>query len=672
MPLITCPDCLKQISDRVEACPFCGCPAKFFSASKESVIVPIPTSFIDVNKSDTEEIIDRKTVEPEEVISFSFGNSQVTYPIGTEKIAKLYGKYVYYAYEFSDKYFEEYASAGSMYSVLTDLADNVIMDIKLVVDEACKDLYSFGIKITRADFIKEYEIDFPSEINTLYNQYDSVQQEKQEISYKREVEKASRGRWQGGGFGMKGAIKGAMNAAVLNAGSGLLYSIGDGITKSSDKRYIDNKLIAIYNSKDNQNIFAQGVYCCFSYILEGIKDEMADADLIDIDIFSSYSEIKSTYETTIKYEKDREKLLAGMVQCFSCVPDRVQYYEPVINELFELDSDIESFLDFWGMYELYEFLEDKYAQNILADIENPFVRNIADVGIEIQEKPIECENGIAVVGRLVKGEVYAGEPIVLLNNGFCAGIITVISSIKEGNTECSWAKIGKRYEFILPIKQTSLLEEGLMLVDSSSFEKVEADLYARYYKGGNEIIWGFDDYCLSKGEHILFYFDENDKYTSCRGVDFSYDATRVMNVYGNVKEQIYDENNDVTLLCAKKYNWESALKALNSASFYLSYSFGDHYVLRYYFDDERNVLLAVYMKNVDTSKETDKRGVEQVTTKVQLQIECQKCGKVLKSNTKFCNFCGEPNPLYMKECPACGKQIKIDAKFCNFCGEQFA
>lgn len=70
-------------------------------------------------------------------------------------------------------------------------------------------------------------------------------------------------------------------------------------------------------------------------------------------------------------------------------------------------------------------------------------------------------------------------------------------------------------------------------------------------------------------------------------------------------------------------------------------------------------------------KETDKGELEPVTTKIQMQIECQKCGKVLKSNTKFCNFCGEPNLLYLKKCPICGKQIKSDAKFCNFCGEPF-
>ena len=94
-------------------------------------------------------------------------------------------------------------------------------------------------------------------------------------------------------------------------------------------------------------------------------------------------------------------------------------------------------------------------------------------------------------------------------------------------------------------------------------------------------------------------------------------------------------------------------------------------MLRYYFDDKREMLLAVYRKDIDTSKEADKVELEPEVTQIQLQIECIKCGKLFKSTAKFCSYCGEPNPLFMKECPVCGRQIKRDAKFCNFCGEKF-
>ena len=668
MPLISCPDCKKQMSDRVEACPFCGCPAKFFPTLQEDVDASSHQPEIEEINKKTE--MKNTEDETEEKIVFSFGSFKVEYPKSTEKIAKLYGKYVAVSNEFYDKYYSMYASAGSMNCVLTDLTQKVIQDVQQTVDEACEDLYILGIKITKESFIKKYRINFKSEISDLYDQYDNIQQEKEEISYKREVEKASRGRWQGGGFGMKGAIKGAVNAAVLNAGSDVLHSIGDGITKRGDTRYINGKLIQLYHSSENQNVFANGVYRCIDNILEGIKKEMAEADIIDICIFGNYGEINSNYKTIVKYEKNRSKLFEGMIQCFSHVPEIVRYYEPVINELFELDTDIESFLKFWGLSSLYESLKSKYEEKIIQDIKNPFVRNIADIGIEILDKPSIGNNGVVVNGRVVKGRVHVGDLIVFLNNGCNVGFSAMISSIQEGDKECSLTKIGREYKFMLPAENTVKFENCSMLVDGSCFKKSEADLYARYYKDGKEIVWGFDEYCAEKGDHILFCFDAADKYVSCRGVDFSYNATRVIGVYGNANEQIYDGNNDVTLLCARKYNWESVLTVLGSAAFSISYSLGEQYILRYYFNDKQAMLLAVYMKNVDTSKEANRVELKPEFTQIPLQMECKKCGKLFKSTAKFCSYCGEPNPLFMKECPVCGRQIKWDAKFCNFCGEK--
>lgn len=669
MPLIICPDCSKQISDRVEACPFCGCPSKYFSTPQGLIDSLISDQSITEENKTNSEINNNDTENNQkELISFSFGNNQINYPKSTKKIAKLYGKYVAYSNEFHKKYYNRYASAGSMYLVLTDLVKDVTEDIYRVVDEACKDLYSVGIKITRADFIEENDIDFRSEISDLYNQYNSIQDEKKEIEYQRQVEKASRGRWQGGGFGMKGAIKGAVNAAVLNAGSGLIHSIGDGITKSGDTRYINNKLNKIYSSKENQQYFAGAVYDTFDFILECIKDEMANEDVIDIDIFGSYSEVNSNYETIVKYEKNREKLLTGMVQCFSCIPEMICYYKPVLNELFELDSDLESFLDFWGLSDIYQLLERDYKKRIIDGISNPFVRNIADIGIEVIEDSIKRENDILLIGKMLKGKVQVGDQVVLLNEGFRAGIATDLVSILEHGEKCSVIRTGNKYELILSTKQVSLFSKGTLLVDGNSFKKIESDLYARYYKNGKEIIWGFDEFCSNIRKSAIFNFNVEDRYMSCRGIDFSCDPTKVMDAYGKCKEQAFNENNDVPLQIAKDNDWNDTIKALNAASFSLSYSLGEHYIIRYYFDKEKEMLLAVYMKDIDLSGEDII--IESKTTEIKKQFECPKCGKLLKGDVKFCNFCGEPNPSYRKICSKCGKPIKTDAKFCNYCGEQ--
>ena len=57
---------------------------------------------------------------------------------------------------------------------------------------------------------------------------DVIDQEKSEQEY-RQLRKECRNRWEGGGFGLEGAIKGAVTAGALNLASGTMHSIFNGI-----------------------------------------------------------------------------------------------------------------------------------------------------------------------------------------------------------------------------------------------------------------------------------------------------------------------------------------------------------------------------------------------------------------------------------------------------------
>lgn len=53
-------------------------------------------------------------------------------------------------------------------------------------------------------------------------------------------------------------------------------------------------------------------------------------------------------------------------------------------------------------------------------------------------------------------------------------------------------------------------------------------------------------------------------------------------------------------------------------------------------------------------------------------MKCDKCGKDIPDNAKFCRFCGTEAkiPVRTKACHSCGKTIYEDAKFCRYCGAQ--
>ena len=58
------------------------------------------------------------------------------------------------------------------------------------------------------------------------------------LSYQKQVQRASRSHWAGGGFGFKGAIKGAMMAGMMNAGTGIFRGIGDSFADARDARRV--------------------------------------------------------------------------------------------------------------------------------------------------------------------------------------------------------------------------------------------------------------------------------------------------------------------------------------------------------------------------------------------------------------------------------------------------
>ena len=52
MGLVKCPDCKKMVSERVEVCPFCGCPKEFFE--KEEIETTEETKAPQVNDEQKE------------------------------------------------------------------------------------------------------------------------------------------------------------------------------------------------------------------------------------------------------------------------------------------------------------------------------------------------------------------------------------------------------------------------------------------------------------------------------------------------------------------------------------------------------------------------------------------------------------------------------------------
>ena len=84
----------------------------------------------------------------------------------------------------------------------------------------------------------------------LKNRFDEINLQNQKEQAYRDYRKASRGKWVGGGFGVKGALKGAATAAVLNGITGTAHSIGNAVGNAYSNYKADQKLQKLFGQNN--------------------------------------------------------------------------------------------------------------------------------------------------------------------------------------------------------------------------------------------------------------------------------------------------------------------------------------------------------------------------------------------------------------------------------------
>lgn len=99
-------------------------------------------------------------------------------------------------------------------STFDDVYEKFLFECIKYLDEsfeiAIKLLLEAGIyEYNKEMFVCEFQIEesFISDVNILIEQYDILQNQMRDIALARNIQRSSRSRWQGGGFGLGGAIK---------------------------------------------------------------------------------------------------------------------------------------------------------------------------------------------------------------------------------------------------------------------------------------------------------------------------------------------------------------------------------------------------------------------------------------------------------------------------------
>lgn len=142
-------------------------------------------------------------------------------------------------------------------------------------------LLKFGIDTYDEERISDLcrdQLELEARVPAFIDGLDIIEKRATELNINLAYAKANRSHWIGGGFGMQGAIKGAVQAGALNLAGGVFHSIGDAVTKSINNSTIREMEEKLFNHPEINiaNEFYEAVYGACKVIVENVVSIIKD------------------------------------------------------------------------------------------------------------------------------------------------------------------------------------------------------------------------------------------------------------------------------------------------------------------------------------------------------------------------------------------------------------
>jgi hypothetical protein len=668
MALVKCPDCEKMVSSRVDKCPFCGCPASFF----EKVETQKENNHEEPKKEEPKKIEKVESVDPikvseDEILAqFTILGETITYP----KWAKRYISFAKLHNTIAGRGMRElkqrYKDAKDIDKVLDEVVPLAVRTIDAVAKENVEILYKSNIYISENEFKRKYNIDLQVYITDMIDAYDAIINDANKIQQEREYERSGRSRWQGGGFGIKGAIKGAVKAGALNAVTGAGRAIGDSFVDNSDKANVQKAKKNIYEDEFYLDEFLMGFRRCIAQADEGLAEELVAKGRFKrfpvgseeccnaLDIFFS----------AMQYEKDQSNLARKALEAIHIYPLNSVFYQKVWVEAATSENDdfeeLLRLMSFWNLNEDFKelFAELPKRQKVETYLkENPDAKKIdfSNYSPETYKELKKIRRDL--IQTLGNKEFPSISPFCLSLNSYfkkcldrlgCLDSIDVLEDVNEKTTV---------EEFIEQIHMEKLELPGLLegiWVKGDNKGIPEEKLRSKWGLPTNDVIYMYQN----KAIFGTAFGGKGFVLTNSVLCDLEPKVIVNLNKIAGIwyddqakKIHIADNNNEVSIdVSDEKIASRSFLYICieEFAKRYADLSPEDKHM----FEVEKSLnkmrnIISRYAKENDIEDADalleeflEKRGLIKRTSKL---IYCPYCGKMIERTANFCNFCGAKN-----------------------------
>ncbi len=641
MALLICPECRKEVSDKAEKCPHCGCP-------KEIILDSYEIAKTEEGKQGKEKLeqedIEKKRVENEYIV-FPMAEYMLRFSTELEQYILLRRIYEYTARRLRAKVYDYYEKS-SFRQIIENVPKMIETGLSSVIDVSMEMLYDEKIRMTPEAFLNKYyddyryDMDYDRIIGKVVEKYAEVLGEREALIRYRNLQNASRSRWQGGGFGVKGAVKGAIMAGVLNAGTDFLRSFGDSAQRQSDAAYTQRKIAELKDSAYVQGQIIGGAYSVVIGVFYAVLNELRQHGIYILSYESDkYEEAKTICEAVERYETDEEKLMEGYIEAILKYP----YYEKPYRMIYKRvqntleEADLFRFMDYFGLeMEINEIKTSEYIK-----IENILIEE----GIESFNYEIISQEQFYIasdmISRLIKECSYS----VMKKNYNYLRLNDYVERAKnetfdfENELEKEFSMNKYISELVIKCMRYKYIREdsfdGFLWVDGvktdCEFEnKINVFDYSKYVGKDIKCWLVYDNTESHRGESGFAIFDD--------GIVFP----------GDKRVILFKDVEDCFLDSAMI---ELVLKMSNSY-YSFEYNFKDSKFLGFFRDKEYYIELGtmftekIIKKIVNHHKELATKVSNSSLLEVEIENEgngkyCVYCGKKIKITTKFCNYCGK-------------------------------
>ena len=247
----------------------------------------------------------------------------------------LYNKYRQYyrqaAIEASKKYCDTYLEISNIEKAMDALISLYSETADKLVKYACKTLFEYGIYDVSTDvFTEKYYDDYfniESEIEPVCKELYEIARYADELQGNLEKLQSSRGYWEGGGFGLKGAIKGAVTAGALNMASGAVHGIGDFFRSISNDSKVQKRKEQLYNDDETHQLLCDAIYTSCYGIFGGLYEELIVHGVLT-DVSFKTKEAMAMFDNAQQFIDDETERNIFFVKCICMDPYESDFYMP--------------------------------------------------------------------------------------------------------------------------------------------------------------------------------------------------------------------------------------------------------------------------------------------------------------------------------------------------------